>query len=342
MSSAKVNRIGRPLEDYQGAPTTLCKGCGHNNITNHITNTYFEMGVNPYQVVKTSGIGCSSKTPAYFIHRGYGINAVHGRMPSVSLGAKLANSQLHVIGVSGDGDTASIGMGQFVHLIRRNLDMVYIIENNGVYGLTKGQFSATAEKGAKLKTGDVNTIGDIDMCSTAIILGGTFVARAYSNDSKQMRALLKASISHRGTAMLDIISPCVTFNNHEGSTKSIGYMKEHDIQLNELGFVPFWESPEAEVKPGEAIDIPLPDGSILKVRCLKDEHDPRDKAAALQILEEARLEGEVLTGLIYCAVEHEDFTSALKLDRESTLTTLGEAELRPPREQFAEYLDSYA
>jgi 2-oxoglutarate ferredoxin oxidoreductase subunit beta len=339
--STKLNRIGLPLADYQGSPTTLCKGCGHNSITNHIVNAYFEMGVEPRNVVKTSGIGCSSKTPAYFIHRGYGINAVHGRMPSISLGAKLANSELSVIGISGDGDTASIGMGQFVHLVRRNMDMIYVIENNGVYGLTKGQFSATAERGATLKNGEVNEIEDIDMCALAITLGGSYVARAYSNDGKQMRALLKSSVAHRGMAMLDVISPCVTFNNHEGSTKSIHYVKEHDIHLNELGFVAAWDQPATELLPGEATEISLPDGSHLLVRSLNDEHDPRDRGAAMQVLEEARGKGEILTGLVYINTETPDFTAAVKLNRESALIDLAEADCRPTREQFEDYLSSY-
>ena len=342
MSKTTTNHAGFDQQDYTGSPSTLCKGCGHDNITRHIIASYFEMGVKPYSVAKTSGIGCSSKTPAYFIHRGYGINATHGRMPSISLGAKLANNQLSVIGVSGDGDTASIGMGQFVHLVRRNLDMVYVVENNGVYGLTKGQFSATADEGAKLKSGDINELPDIDLCALSITLGGSFVARAFSNDGKQMRALLQASIAHRGTAMLDVISPCVTFNNHEGSTKSISYIKDHDIHLNELGFVPHWEQPEVEMKAGESTEIPLPDGSRILVRQLNDEHDPRDPSAALQILREASSKGEILTGLIYCNPEAREFTDILKLHRERPLHEMDEADLRPPREQIAEYLASFA
>jgi len=340
-TTEKSNRAGSKWSEYQGLPSTLCKGCGHDNITRHIIQGYFDLGVKPFNVVKTSGIGCSSKTPAYFIHKGYGINAVHGRMPSIALGAKLANSDLEIIGVSGDGDTASIGIGQFCHLIRRNLDMVYIVENNGVYGLTKGQFSATSERGAKSKGGEENELPDIDLCALSITLGGTFVARGFSNDPKQMLTLVKASVAHKGTSMLDVISPCVTFNNHEGSTKSIHYVMEHDIHLNELGFVSPWEQPTAEVKPGEAQEIPLPDGSKIVVRGVGHNHDPHDKFAALRVLEEARKKGEILTGLIYIAEKEPDFSTAMKVVNPKPLTQMNEAECRPPREAFEKYLASY-
>ena len=340
-TTEKINRAGFKWSDYQGLPSTLCKGCGHDNITRHIIQGYYDLGIKPHNVVKTSGIGCSSKTPAYFIHRGYGVNAVHGRMPSLALGAKLANHELEIIGVSGDGDTASIGMGQFCHLIRRNLDMIYVVENNGVYGLTKGQFSATSERGAKSKGGEENPLTDIDLCALAITLGGTFVARGFSNDAKQMLNLIKASVAHKGTSMLDVVSPCVTFNNHEGSTKSIHYVVEHDIQLNELGFVAPWEQPAAEVKPGEAIEIPLPDGSHLVVRGLGKNHDPHDKHAALKVLDEARMKGEILTGLIYIAEKEPDFNTAMKVPTGKPLTQMNEADCRPPREAFEKYLASY-
>ncbi|HET6162950.1 MAG TPA: 2-oxoacid:ferredoxin oxidoreductase subunit beta [Planctomycetota bacterium] len=333
-TTEKTNRQGFKWSDYQGLPSTLCKGCGHDNITRNIIQAYFELGVVPSNVVKTSGIGCSSKTPAYFVHRGYGVNAVHGRMPSITLGAKLANYKLEVIGVSGDGDSASIGMGQFCHAIRRNLDMVYVVENNGVYGLTKGQFSATAERGAKSKTGEENALSDIDLCALAITLGGTFVARGFSNDPKQMLSLVKASVAHKGTSMLDVISPCVTFNNHEASTKSIHYVMEHDIHLNDLGFVAPWEQPVTDIKPGEAIDIPLPDGSHIVVRAVGKAFDPHDKFAALQVLEESRRKGEILTGLIYIAEKEPDFNTATKVPTDRPLTTMNEADCRMPREAF--------
>ena len=341
VTNEKTNRGGFKLSDYQGLPSTLCKGCGHDNITRNIVQAYFELGLEPHHVVKTSGIGCSSKTPAYFVHRGYGLNSVHGRMPSVSIGAKLANHHLQVIGVSGDGDTASIGMGQFCHLVRRNVDMVYVVENNGVYGLTKGQFSATSERGAKSKIGEVNEFTDIDLCALTITLGGTFVARGFSNDAKQMLALIKASVAHRGTAMLDVISPCVTFNNHEGSTKSIHYVMEHDIKLNELGFVSPWEQPTAEIKPGEAVEIPLPDGSHIIVRGVNNKHDPHDKFAALQLLEESRKKGEILTGLLYIAEQERDLNTAMRVNNPKTMAQMDEADCRPPKEAFEKYLNGF-
>src|SRR5579859_4971408 len=224
----KVNRIGLPVLEYRGSKTTLCAGCGHNAISERIIDAMYEMGVEPERVMKMSGIGCSSKSPAYFMSRSHSFNSVHGRMPSVSTGAHLANHTNMMLGVSGDGDTASIGMGQFVHLMRRNLPMIYIIEDNGVYGLTKGQFSATADLGSKLKTGVINDLPAIDTCALAIQLGATFVGRSFSGDKKQLLSMLKAAIAHKGTVMLDVISPCVTFNDHEGSTKSYQYMKEHD------------------------------------------------------------------------------------------------------------------
>src|SRR5438270_6665343 len=221
-----VNRLGFTMADYKGAESTLCAGCGHDAITSQIIKAFYEYGVEPHRVAKLSGIGCSSKTPAYFLSKSHGFNSVHGRMPAVATGVMLANKSLISIGVSGDGDTASIGMGQFVHLLRRNVPMIYIIENNGVYGLTKGQFSATADLGSKLKTGVINDLPAIDICAMAIQMGATFVGRSFSGDKRQLSAMLKAAISHRGTALFDVISPCVTFNNHDGSTKSYKYAKD--------------------------------------------------------------------------------------------------------------------
>ena len=230
----KENRVGLKAADYGGGKSTLCAGCGHDAISNQIIRAFYEMSVKPENVAKFSGIGCSSKTPAYFLSRSHGFNAVHGRMPAVATGAILANHKILAIGVSGDGDTASIGLGQFVHLMRRNLPIIYIIEDNGCYGLTKGQFSPTADLGSKLKTGVVNDLPPIDTCALAIELGATFVARSFSGDKKQLLSLLKAALSHRGTVMLDVISPCVTFNDHEGSTKSYAYVKDHDEELGEI------------------------------------------------------------------------------------------------------------
>src|SRR6186713_482049 len=246
----KTNRIGLELATYRGSKTTLCAGCGHNAISERIIDAFFELGVDPKQVIKLSGIGCSSKSPAYFLGQSHGFNSVHGRMPSVTTGAVVANQKMIAIGVSGDGDTGAIGIGQFVHLMRRNLPMIYIIEDNGCYGLTKGQFSPTADLGSKLKTGMVNDLPPIDTCALAIELGASFVARSFSGDKRQLSAVLKTAIAHRGTSMIDVISPCVTFNDHEGSTKSYAYAKDHDEELGEVTFVPFFEDITVEYEPG--------------------------------------------------------------------------------------------
>src|SRR5262250_2825924 len=249
----KTNRIGLAVLEYKGGKTTLCAGCGHNAISERIIDAMFEMGVKPERVAKLSGIGCSSKSPAYFMARSHSFNAVHGRMPAIATGAMLANRNLLALGVSGDGDTASIGIGQFVHLMRRNLPMIYIIEDNGVYGLTKGQFSATADVGSKLRTGVINDLPPIDTCALAISLGATFVGRSFSGDKRQLLTLLKAAIAHRGTVMVDVISPCVTFNDHEGSTKSYKYLKDHEEPLQDLGLVPSFENISVDYDPGTTI-----------------------------------------------------------------------------------------
>src|ERR1700740_1678129 len=272
----KTNRIGLSVIDYRGGKTTLCAGCGHNAISERIIDAMYEMGVKPEHVAKLSGIGCSSKSPAYFMSRSHSFNAVHGRMPSVGTGAMLANKKLIAIGISGDGDTASIGIGQFVHLMRRNLPLIYIIEDNGVYGLTKGQFSATADLGAKLKTGVVNDLPPIDTCALAIQLGATFVARSFSGDKKQLLAILKAALAHRGTVMLDVISPCVTFNDHEGSTKSYSYVKDHDDPLEEGSFGPFFEDISVDYEPGSTQEVVMHDGSKLFLKKLEEGYDATD------------------------------------------------------------------
>src|SRR3974390_2624264 len=255
--SPKVNRIGLPVVEYRGGKTTLCAGCGHNAISERIIDAMFEMGVEPERVMKMMGIGCSAKSPAYFMSRSHSFNSVHGRMPSVSSGAILANHQNMLLGVSGDGDTASIGIGQFVHMLRRNLPMIYIIENNGVYGLTKGQFSATADIGSVLKTGVINDLPPIDTCAMAIQLGATFVGRSFSGDKKQLLAMLKAAIAHNGTVMLDIISPCTTFNDHEGSTKSYKFTKDHEEPLHDVSFVPHFEEIDVDYEAGETINVKM-------------------------------------------------------------------------------------
>src|ERR1700677_3090444 len=273
----KLNHIGLPVLEYRGGKTTLCAGCGHNAISERIIDAMFQMGVEPERVMKMSGIGCSSKSPAYFMSRAHSFNSVHGRMPSVSTGAILANHTMTTLGVSGDGDTASIGMGQFVHLLRRNLPMIYIIEDNGVYGLTKGQFSATADLGSKLKTGVVNDLPAIDTCALAIQLGATFVGRSFSGDKKQLLSMLKAAIAHKGTVMLDVISPCVTFNDHEGSTKSYKFMQDNDEAISEVGFVPHFQEIDVEYDPGTTINVEMHDGSQLRLRKLHEDYDPTDR-----------------------------------------------------------------
>src|SRR5882762_3085716 len=275
----KINRIGLSVLEYKGGRTTLCAGCGHNAISERIIDAMFEMGVKPERVAKLSGIGCSSKSPAYFMSRSHSFNSVHGRMPSVATGAMLANRSLLALGVSGDGDSASIGIGQFVHLMRRNLPMIYIIEDNGVYGLTKGQFSATADVGSKLKTGVVNDLPAIDTCALAIELGATFVGRSFSGDKRQLHNLLKAAIAHRGTVMIDVISPCVTFNDHEGSTKSYKYSKDHDEPVQEVGFVPVFENIDVDCGPGTTASVRMHDGSQLRLRKLNRDYDATSKVA---------------------------------------------------------------
>ncbi|HEX3891735.1 MAG TPA: 2-oxoacid:ferredoxin oxidoreductase subunit beta [Terracidiphilus sp.] len=326
----KLNHIGLPVLDYRGGKSTLCAGCGHNAISERIIDAMFEMGVEPEHVMKMSGIGCSSKSPAYFMSRAHSFNSVHGRMPSVSTGAILANSQNMLLGVSGDGDTASIGVGQFIHLLRRNLPMIYIIEDNGVYGLTKGQFSATADIGSKLKTGVINDLPAIDTCALAIQLGATFVGRSFSGDKKQLLAMLKAAIAHKGTVMLDVISPCVTFNDHEGSTKSYKFMQENDEPINDVGFVASFEEIEVDYQSGEVYDVEMHDGSSLRLRKLHEDYDPTDKANAVRMLMEAEAKNEVLTGVLYINTEKPTFIDLLGMVDEP-LATLPQSVTRPPK-----------
>jgi 2-oxoglutarate ferredoxin oxidoreductase subunit beta len=299
----------------------------------------YEMGVKPERLIKTSGIGCSSKTPAYFMARAHSFNSVHGRMPSVTTGAVLANHKLLAIGVSGDGDTASIGIGQFVHLMRRNLPVIYIIEDNGVYGLTKGQFSATADLGSKLKTGVINDLPPIDTCALAIELGATFVGRSFSGDKKQLLSLLKAALSHRGTVMLDVISPCVTFNDHEGSTKSYAYAKEHDDPVEDVTFVPFFEDITVDYAPGTAQEVTMHDGSKLVLKKLEEDYDPTDKIGALRRLHETARRGEFATGLIYIEPDRDDFLTQLNVVDEP-LAFLPLDKVRPGPEALEEIMES--
>ena len=327
----KENRLGLKATDYSGGKSTLCAGCGHDAISNQIIRAFYEMNVDPVHVAKFSGIGCSSKTPAYFLGRAHGFNAVHGRMPAVATGAVLANHKLVGIGVSGDGDTASIGLGQFMHMVRRNLPMVYIIENNGVYGLTKGQFSATADEGSKLKTGVINDLPPMDLCALAVELGCGYVARGYAGDPKQMINILKGSLAHDGLAVIDVISPCVTFNNHEGSTKGYTYSKEHDELLHQIGFVQSYEQIDIDYAPGEVRDVTMHDGSHILLKKLEEDYDPSDAVQALQRLHRATEAGQMLTGLVFLRPEKKSFISLLNMT-DRPLWSLGEAETRPPKE----------
>jgi 2-oxoglutarate ferredoxin oxidoreductase subunit beta len=326
----KVNRLGLEVINYKGSKTTLCAGCGHNSISERIVESFYDLGVAPYKVAKFSGIGCSSKSPAYFLGMSHGFNSVHGRMPAIATGAVLANKDLLGLGVTGDGDTASIGLGQFMHLIRRNMPMIYVIEDNGVYGLTKGQFSATADLGSKLKTGAPNDLPPFDCCALGIKWGATLVARSFSGDKKQLQAILKTAISHKGLSIIDVVSPCVTFNDHEGSTKSYSYMKEHEQVLHELDYVPFFEEIAVDIPEGTAQDVRMHDGSVLRIRKLDRDYDPTNRRAALVALEEAESKHEVLTGVLYVNTGKPTFVDQLNLD-DNPLATLPESRTRPPR-----------
>ena len=338
-AAPRTNRLGLAVADYRGLKTTLCAGCGHNAISERIVDAMFEMGVKPERVAKFSGIGCSSKSPAYFLSRSHSFNALHGRMPSVATGALLANRELLGVGISGDGDTASIGIGQFVHLMRRNVPIVYVIEDNGVYGLTKGQFSATADVGSKAKNGVANELPPIDTCALAVQLGATFVGRSFSGDKRQLSAMLKAALAHRGTVMLDVISPCVTFNDHEGSTKSFAYVKEHAEALDEVSFVPAHDDIAVEYAPGSSVDVTLHDGSTLRLSKLEEGYDPRDPVRAVRRLLEAHARGEVLTGVFYVDPSRPTLLDALGMD-DRPLATLPEAVVRPSRAVLDEVMAS--
>jgi len=293
------NAIGFTRRDYEGKISTLCAGCGHDSISSAIIQACWELDIEPHRVAKLSGIGCSSKTPDYFLGQSHGFNTVHGRMPSVLTGANLANRDLIYLGVSGDGDSASIGIGQFVHAIRRGVNMVYIVENNGVYGLTKGQFSATADQGSVSKKGVVNSDAPIDLVSLALSLGATYVARGFSGDKQQLVPLIEAAISHRGAAFIDVVSPCVAFNNHAGSTKSYDYVRQHNEAVNRLDVIPPRAEIAVEYPEGEAIEVEQHDGSVLKLRKLSASYDPGDRIAAMNFIHERQARGEVVTGLLY-------------------------------------------
>ncbi|HEX3875591.1 MAG TPA: 2-oxoacid:ferredoxin oxidoreductase subunit beta [Bryobacteraceae bacterium] len=334
----KTNRIGLEVLNYKGSRTTLCAGCGHNAISERLVECFYDLGVEPTSVAKFSGIGCSSKSPAYFLGLSHGFNSVHGRMPSVATGALLANCSMLGLGVTGDGDTASIGLGQFMHLVRRNFPMIYIIENNGVYGLTKGQFSATADLGSTAKGGAPNDLPPFDCCALALKWGATFVARSFSGDKKQLQTILKAAVGHKGLAVIDVISPCVTFNDHDGSTKSYGYMKDHEFALHELDYVPFFEDISVEIPEGDVTDVRMHDGSHLRIRKLDRNFDPTDRLAALVALENAEKKGEVLTGMLYLDTGKPTFTDLLNLSEEP-LATLPQSKLRPTEAVLSEVME---
>lgn len=310
--SLTQNKVCYTRRDYEGKISTLCAGCGHDSISAAIIQACWEMDVEPHKVAKLSGIGCSSKTPDYFLGNSHGFNTVHGRMPSVLTGANLANRALLYLGVSGDGDSASIGIGQFVHAMRRGVNMVYIVENNGVYGLTKGQFSATADQGSTSKKGVVNPDSPIDMVSLALQLGATFVARSFSGDKKQLVPLIKAAIAHRGAAFLDVISPCVAFNNHSGSTKSYDYVREHNEAVNRIDVIENRKEIVIELAEGELADVVQHDGSVLRLRKLRADFDPTNRIAAMNYIQEHQSRGEVVTGLLYVDPQASDLHEHLK------------------------------
>jgi 2-oxoglutarate/2-oxoacid ferredoxin oxidoreductase subunit beta len=322
------NALGHTRIDYEGAISTLCAGCGHDSISAAIIQACFELDLPPHRIAKLSGIGCSSKTPTYFLGASHGFNSVHGRMPSVLTGANLANRDLVYLGVSGDGDTASIGLGQFVHAVRRGVNMLYMVENNGVYGLTKGQFSATADKGSKSKKGQVNFDEPIDLVSMALQVGATFVARSFSGDKGQLVPLIKAALTHRGAAFIDCLSPCVAFNNHPGSTKSFDYVREHNASVNRIDLVPPRKAITAEYEPGEAQEVTLHDGGIVRLRKLAEGHQLTDRVAAMNFLSRHEEMGEIVTGLLYLDPEAEDLHDHLGTV-DAPLASLGDEELCP-------------
>jgi 2-oxoglutarate ferredoxin oxidoreductase subunit beta len=328
-----VNILGLSKTDYRGLESTLCSGCGHDSISSQIITACYELGVRAERVMKFSGIGCSSKSPAYFMSRSFGFNALHGRMPSIATGALTANHTMQGIGVSGDGDTGSIGMGQFKHLMRRNVRLLYIVENNGVYGLTKGQFSATADVGQEIKYAGRNELPPIDLCLEALVAECGFVARSFAGDPKQVVPLIKAALSHRGTALLDIISPCVTFNNRDDSTKSYAWGKAHDERVNDFTYVAPQDEIRVDYAPGEAKEVELHDGSSIVLKKVDGSHDPTDRLAAIRLLEQARDQQHFITGLIYVNGDRPNLAEHERLG-DAPLAGLQQDQLRPSRESL--------
>lgn len=322
------NKIGYTLKEYEGAISNLCAGCGHDSISTAIVQACFDLSIEPHKVAKISGIGCSSKTPAFFLGNSHGFNSVHGRMPSVATGANLANKDLVYFGVSGDGDTASIGMGQFVHAIRRNVNMVYLVMNNGCYGLTKGQDSATADQGSKSKAGSINPFQPVDLASLAVELGATFVAQSFSGDKGQLVPLIKAAIHHKGFAFINVISPCVTFNNNVGSTKSYDYVREHMEVTSKLDFVPQESEIKVDYEEGEIAQVTMHDGTRLQLHKLENEWDPKDRLSAMNAIQRARAKEEIITGLLYVETRYGDLHDILETS-DVPLNKLTAKELNP-------------
>ena len=332
------NKLGFTRKEYEGSLSTLCAGCGHDSISAAIVEACWEMNIEPHKVAKMSGIGCSSKTPAYFLSNSHGFNSVHGRMPSVATGANMANRDLVYLGVSGDGDSASIGLGQFVHVIRRNLNMVYIVMNNGCYGLTKGQDSATADVGSKSKSGSVNQFEGIDLCGLAIELGATFVAQSFSGDKSQLVPIIQAAISHQGFALINVLSPCVTFNNNVGSTKSYDYVRQHIEATSTVDFVPFMNEISTDYQNDEVKMVEMHDGSWLRLHKLSQSWNPEDKISAINALQTSHVNKEILTGILY--IDNESLeTHALMGTTETPLNQLDEDKLCP-KEAYLEELNS--
>ena len=331
---AKTNALGLSIKDYKGAPTTLCQGCGHNSIISQIISAVFEENLPPEGVVKFSGIGCSSKAPTYMLGRSFGFNGLHGRMPSLATGALFGDLSLIGIGMSGDGDSAAIGMGQFKHIIRRNMPLVYIVANNGVYGLTKGQFSPTSDRGLRLKKQGVNPFEPVDICMEALASNATFVARSFAGDPKQVKTLIKAAMHHNGTAVLDIISPCVSFNNQPTSTQSYEWGKQHEVLLHEMQFLPHAEEIKlnGEMQPGEVREVTMHDGSVLVLKQVERDYDPTDRFAAIRALEEAKQKHILLTGLLYIDPERPSLPDLYELPDDLPLNRFPEERLRPAPE----------
>jgi 2-oxoglutarate ferredoxin oxidoreductase subunit beta len=336
----EANALGFTRRDYEGALSTLCAGCGHDSISAALIQAFFELDIEPHRVAKLSGIGCSSKTPDYFLGQSHGFNSVHGRMPSVLTGANLANRDLIYLGISGDGDSASIGIGQFVHCVRRAVNMLYVCENNGVYGLTKGQFSATADTGSKSKAGGTNADQPIDLVSLALIAGATFVARSFSGDKTQLVPLLKAGLAHKGAAVIDVISPCIAFNNHAGSTKSLDFVREHNAAVNRLDFFEGRAPITLDQAPGTVEVVEQHDGSVLRLHKIAEDYDPRDKVKAMDYLQRRHAAGELVTGLLYLDPNPKDLHAAQNTV-DAPLNRLGADVLCPGSVKLAEFNADY-